>query len=164
MKQNTATVKKIWCVYNHVPGGQIIATHFSTYTRKKRTGPDSSEDILFRAEDQLVAFKKSHFVGLKMRGVDFKKNEVLVYPENLFLPDDPADTVIAWALEQGVEPYKTPSEQTGSKKGESVADPEQQKEIESLKKDIAGLKEGQQKTEKGIQDILQLLNAKKGGE
>ncbi len=157
MAQPKLATKTIWCVYNHMPGGQLVTQHFDTYTRKKKVAEDRTEDVEFTAENQLLNFKKSDFIALKMKGKDLKKNEVLVFPENVSLPRDPASTVLAWALEQGAEPHVLAQVK---KEGVAMVDPEQQKQIDSLKDSVSKLEKGQAETQAGIAEILKKMNAK----
>jgi len=101
-------VHRIWCVYNHMPGGHIVATHFETYELKKKMGGDSTETVMFTAENQLEGLRKSKFVQLNVRG-KIEKNKVLQYAGSQDLSYDPkaANKVIEWAKAQGVEPIKS---------------------------------------------------------
>jgi hypothetical protein len=154
-------VKTIWCVYNHVPGGQLVAQHFDTYSRKRKTSESTTEEVEFTAQTQLDNFQKSDFVALKMKGKDLEKNKVLVFPENISLPRDPANTVLQWAIAQGAEPLPMPT-QAKKEATMSSPDPEQQEQIDSLKKSVEKLEKGQAETQTGIAAILQKLNAKDG--
>lgn len=118
--------KQIWCVYNHMSGGQVVATHFESRTRKRKMGDDKSEDVLFTAEDQLEGFRKSDFVALKIRDKDLVKNQVLVFPPNEDLPIDPAPAVLAWAEKQGIEPVKSAAEAA-----KQIASDEKVKQLEA---------------------------------
>lgn len=102
--------KQIWCVYNHMPGGQMVVTHFETYKRKRKVGNDKTEEVTFTADDQLEAFKKSDFVSLKIKGKDAVKNDVITFPPNTDLPKDPAPAVFAYAFSQGMEPIRSAEE------------------------------------------------------
>lgn len=106
--------KQLWCVYNHLPGGHIVAIHFEDLTRKMKDG-ESTKEVLFTADDQLKAFKRSPQVALKMKG-KLTKNEAIVYvgTENLRTKPNAADIVIAWAVQQGVEPILAPADQKGA--------------------------------------------------
>jgi hypothetical protein len=103
--------KEIWVAYNHMPGGQVVVTHFKTVVRKRKIGDDKVEEVTFTAETQLEGFKKSDFVELKLKGKDRVKHEVLVFPVNEDLPVDPAPAVIAYATRMGIEPIKSAAEQ-----------------------------------------------------
>lgn len=102
--------KQIWVAYNHMPGGQVVITHFETVVRQKKVGDDKTEAVTFTAETQLEGFKKSDFVELKMKGKDRVKGEVIVFPPNEDLPIDPAPAVLAYALKQGIEPIRSAAE------------------------------------------------------
>ena len=162
MAPATEMKKRIWCVYNHVPGGQLVAIHFDTLTRKKKVG-DGTEEIVFSADEQMKGFKGSDFVGLKMAGKDFQKNEVLVFPENVQMDSkDPAGQVLAWAVEQGAEPITAPAEKkiigAGATPELSAAE---KKKIEDLEKNVSDLQKGQADLKTGIESILALLNKPK---
>lgn len=166
------TPKTIWCVYNHIPGGQLVAMKFSTYSRvKKIGGSESTEEVIFDADKQLEAWKKSDCVGLKMKGEALVKHQVFVLPASVTLPDNPAQTVLDYAISQGCEPYKNPNEQISDRKNPEaqVPDAKQQQEIDDLKKDasamqkdVADLKKNTAENAKGISEILALLKKKEG--
>lgn len=161
MPQKTAS-KSLWCVYNHLPGGHLVATHFETYTRLRKVAEDKTEPVEFTAEAQLEAFKRSGFVGLKMKGKDLVKNQILAYPANAALPRDPANAVLDWAIKEGAEPHRTANELAhAARGGAAVADPKQQAEIDQLKTDISDLKKSNEETKAGIAQILEALNSPK---
>lgn len=97
-------IKRLWCSYNHMPGGQVVVQHFENLELERRTGDDTSEKVKFTAEERLKSFEKSDFVALYLKG-QLHKNKVLVY-DGPDLGDHPraADMVIEWALKQGQQP------------------------------------------------------------
>ena len=107
-------INRIWFVYNHVPGGNVVASHFEDFSRRKKTGDNQETDVVFTSKDQLEQFKKSEFVALNVVGADGRskilKGEVLVYKGGQDLSRNPkaADVVLAWATEQGVRPIEPP--------------------------------------------------------
>lgn len=130
--------KRIWFVYNHIPGGHVIVSHVETRTRTRKRGEDT-EEVTTSAEQELEGIKKSDFIGLKLKGSDFKKNHVLVFPQGMELPTDPAPTVLDWAYKQGIEPYSTLSPDKGK-----VPPPQETAELESLREQVKEqLKENQ---------------------
>jgi len=102
---------RVWCCYNHLPGGHIVATHFETYSLKKKMGGDATEEIKFKAEDQMDGLRRSPYVALNIRG-KIEKNKILIYAGSTDLTDDPraANVVIEWAKSQGMEPIQTKEE------------------------------------------------------
>lgn len=160
--------KIIWCVYNHMPGGQLVATWRKTYSRKKKTGPDSTQEVIFNADDQIENLRSCDFVALKLKGKDIQKNKILVYPENDFVPEDGAETVLAWAIAQGAEQFKgaLPEGFEQSKFLPVIVkhDEESSKRIDVLEERIVGIEASAEETKKGVQDILGLLQNKKKGE
>ena len=117
----TNPVHRIWCVYNHLPGGHVVATHFETYKLRKKLGEDKSEEVTFKAEDQLEGLKRSSYVALNIRG-KVEKNKVLRYDGSEDLIDNPraANVVLDWAKAQGVEAIKS-AEESKEKVGIEVA-------------------------------------------
>lgn len=108
------SVHRIWCVYNHMPGGHVVATHFGTYTLKKKLGGEGTQEIKFKAEDQMEGLKRSPYVALNING-KIEKNKVLRYGGSADLTDDPraANVVLDWAKAQGVEPIRSVEEKKG---------------------------------------------------
>lgn len=102
-----ANSKQIWVAYNHMPGGQVVVTHFETIKRTKKLGDNQTEEITFTAETQLEGFLKSDFVSLKVKGQDIVKNKCIQFPVNEDLPIDPAPAVLAYAFKQGIEPLRS---------------------------------------------------------
>ena len=102
-------VNQIWALYNHMPGGNIVAIHFEDIVRKRRDGNRESEQLI-TAKDQIDSFKKSPQVALNIRG-KIVKNEMLVYQGTGDLLGNPnaADVAIDWAIQQGMQPIVSPS-------------------------------------------------------
>lgn len=129
-------MKQIWCVYNHLPGGHVVAIHFEDFTRKKRDG-DRAVEILISAKDQVEGFKKAPQVALNIKGKVVAR-EVLIYQgEGTFDVQgrpDAADIVLAWAKEKGVEPIRSAAEAAKDTSPGKVA---------ALENRIEGLEKGQ---------------------
>ena len=126
--------KQKWCVYNHLPGGHVVAIHFEDFERQKKDG-DRVATVLITADEQVLGFKRTPQVALNIRG-NVVAREVLVYdgPDVQGL-SDAADRVIAWAKEKGIEPIRTAAEVA-----KDAATPQSTAKIEALEKDVAGLK------------------------
>lgn len=101
----------IYFCYNHFPGGQVMFSYAKASSIDRKMGDDQVQTIRHTAKENLDAIKKSGYVSLKMKGKDLVKNEILVYPKDLDVPDDPGPAVLAWAYENGIEPYVNPNEQ-----------------------------------------------------
>ena len=150
--------KRIWITYNHVPGGQIVAMHFETVTRERKTGDSTTEKKVITPEEQVRGWEKSDCVALNVKG-QIVKNKILTYagPE---LDDDDlhaADRVIAWAQQMGLEPIYTPKEKTAV----AQAAPEQTRRIDNLETRIGSIEQKQDESDKKIDKILDAVTAKK---
>ena len=103
--------KQIYVAFNRLPGGQICTQHFETYIRQRKVG-DQTQDIVFRAEDQLAGFRQQDEVAINVNG-KITRHEVLIYdlPDALTLARDPrgAQRVTEWAIGKGLRPIVTPS-------------------------------------------------------
>lgn len=99
--------KIIWFVYNHVPGGNVIASHKETYKRKRNLGEGRTEEKEYTAFEQVEGVRKEPQIGL-FQNDKFEKNKVLIYPNSTELVGNAqaADVVLAWAEEQGVKQYR----------------------------------------------------------
>ena len=103
--------KQIWVVYNHMPYGTVVATHFETTIRNQKLANDTVRRFVYSPEEQLEGFKNTPQVSLctKTKGPDGKevikveKNKVMIYPleKDLRGIPDPAAVVIKWAEENG---------------------------------------------------------------
>ena len=146
--------KQIWAAYNHVPGGQIMVTHFERSSRKKRVG-DQEIEVTATPMDQMKAYEKSEFVALNLNGT-ITKNKMLIYTPQNDLSEEPnaADIVIAWAKEQGLRAIKTAEE----KMKQETTPTEQMRRIDAVENKIAeqGTKIDQ------ILSAIQALDAFKG--
>lgn len=104
----------IWTVYNHLPGGQIVAIHFQDVVRTKKLG-DSTQEIRISSKESMEAFKRGPQVALYIvdKGGNGKlvKNEMLIYKGETLDWKDPkaASKVIEWARTQGVAPIPSAS-------------------------------------------------------
>lgn len=127
-------LNQIWAVYNHLPGGHVVAIHFEDIRRGKKVG-DRTEQILISAKSQLEGFKNSPQVSLNINGRVVAR-EMLVYDgaDKGQLQDKPnaADIVLAWAKERGVQPILSPAEVLKT----TGVSPEALGRIDTLEKDV----------------------------
>ena len=102
--------KQIWCVYNHMPYGHMVATHFETNVRKRRNG-DSTEEVTFTAENQLENFKRTEQVSLYTvvagQAPKLEKNKVIVCPVDVDHPN-PAGAALEYAASMGIQAVPDP--------------------------------------------------------
>ena len=141
--------KQIWCVYNHLPGGQVMAIHFEDFMRGKKDG-DRTVDVLITAKEQAEAFKRTPQVALNIKGKVVAR-EVLVYEG----PDvqgkfEAADMVLAWAREKGIEPIRSQVEMAKDANAPGAA------RVAALETKVEGLEKGQNTI---LEKLDQLLKA-----
>lgn len=124
---------RVWGAYTHIPGGQVVVTHFDTVVLNKREG-EKDVPIVIEAIDKFEAFQKGDYVGLKLAGKEFQKNKALMFPldKDLGMLPDPAGAVLAWAYQQGIEA-------TTPKPVPPALPAQQSQEVDGLKKDVATL-------------------------
>lgn len=104
----------IWIAYNHMPGGQIVVMWFADIVRHRKLGGDATQEVKFPSSDQLTEFKKGAQVATNVKG-KLTRNQVLVYNGPSLGADPKANSkVIAWAIEQGLEPIITKAEKDAS--------------------------------------------------
>ena|SRR3990167_11165693 len=103
MAEIKAPLNQIWAIYNHLPGGHMVAIHFEDIHRKQHQG-NQIKTVLITAKEQVDSFKKADQVALNVNG-KIVKNEVIIY-QGPTLEGDPkaADKVIAYALAKGMLP------------------------------------------------------------
>lgn len=141
--------KQIWAAYNHVPGGQIIVTHFERSSRKKRVG-DQEIEVTATPMDQLKSYEKSEFVALNLNG-SITRNKMLIYTPEHDLSEEPnaADVVIEWAQKQGLKPIKTAEE----KMKQDTTPTEQMRRIDVVENKLAAQDEKIDKILAAIQGL-----------
>lgn len=135
---------KIWFVYNHNPGGQVVVSHVETRKRRRNLGGEKYEEIIITAEQDLEGIIKSSFITLKLKDKPLQKNKVLVFPSSEELPKDPAGKVLEWAYAQGIEAYE-PEKQTTDRQASMEKMKLMEGEILSLQKKIDSLTEALEK-------------------
>ena len=150
--------KRVWVIYNHVPGGNIMAQKFDHESREKRTGENQSVKMEFTPEVQIQGFEKSDFVALN-RGGTIIKNKVLIYSGPAIEWDDPkaGDKVIAWARELGIREIAQESDKRYGA-GRVNGDPR----VDDLDKRMTRLEESNKETDAKVDKILAAVTA--GGE
>lgn len=109
---------RVWVVYNHMPYGKVVATHFDTVVRNQKLPDETVRRVLFTSEEQMEGFLKTPQVSLCVatKGLDgneilkIEKNKVLIYPKEKDLSNlrDPAEVVLKWAEEMGVRQVPDP--------------------------------------------------------
>lgn len=143
---------QLWAVYNHMPGGQMVAIHFEDVTRTKKVG-EGTQTVLFTGKDQLEAFKKSPQVALFLGG-KLTKNEMLVYDgdtRNMWKDPKCASKVLAWATSKGMK--NVPGAPSG--KGD-------QPKTYEYDQRIGALEEASRKQQVMLEEILARVSPPKG--
>ena len=125
---------QIWAAYNHMPYGNVCATHFETVTRRKNVGGEgATQDIVVTAEQQYRAFLASDYVATFVGG-KIEKHKAIVYQGSAAaLRKNPmaAAIVIEWAIKGGLEAFMPEGDKPKKEK------------VEQLETRIAGLEAGQ---------------------
>lgn len=154
MRRDKAILNQIWAVYNHLPGGHMVAIHFEEYTRQKRMGNDMTKDVVFTSEEQVKGFEKSDFVALNLKG-QILRNKILVYAgsdKDLSRNPKAADVVLEWARQQGVEPIYTKND-----KAVKVDD----SRMDAVEQRVIKLESKLDDQDKTLNEILKAVSVKK---
>ena len=150
MAKSTRPLNQVWCIYNHLPGGQVVAIHFEDIYRNQKQGEGTME-VLISSKAQVEGFKQSPQVALNIMG-KISPREVLQY-QGPSLEGNPkaAKIVIEWARERGIQPIRTAAEiAKDAAQGGSAA----LARIEALEKDVAGIKDSIKSQGATLGDIL----------
>lgn len=149
---------QIWCIYNHLPGGQLVAIHFEDIEKDRKEG-ETTKRVLITAKDQMIAFKKAPNVALYVidpaTGIGkLTKNELFMYdgPDaiNLWQNRRAANVVIDYAKKKGIAPIPGKSDQKGD-------DPK----TYEYDKRITALEQGQRSLDQKLDKVLEAVGAKK---
>ena len=146
--------KRMWVVYNHMPGGQVTAQKFDHVVRDRRKGDDMTERVVITCEEQIKGFEKSDFVALFLNGT-LHKNKLLVYsgPEIPWKDPRAANKVLEWAYAKGVT-AKTPAPKAGQS---AQADPQVSGRIDGLEGRIGVMEQKQAEDGVKIEKILEAV-------
>lgn len=112
---------QLWCLYSHLPGGQMVAIHFEDITRNKKVG-ENIEEVFITAKEQMLGFKKAPYVALCIQDPvtgekKITKNELFVYDgpgaSDLWRNKRAANVVIDYAKKKGIVPMPGSKDQKG---------------------------------------------------